>query len=139
MNRTSFLIFRLNLSQSARWPKKRNNAKRSLRFDSLFHFVFCCSNALCSQKITKRKSLGAPLTSDDDDNISTTSEIKTKGKTRIKKGVVLSDDDDDDEPQPSRRRTKRPSNVDSDTGKSLRAMMDIDDGLSSRYAVIDPH
>ncbi|KAG6328052.1 hypothetical protein ID866_11037 [Astraeus odoratus] len=49
--------------------------------------------------------------------------------TKVKNGAVLSEGDDDDDEiwVPRRRRAKGKGNVTSDTEKSLRAMMDIDD------------
>ena len=54
---------------------------------------------------------------------------QSKGSIRLKKGTVLSDDDDDDSsPHPRMSRMSiRPQ--DSDAEQSLKAMMDIDDGM----------
>jgi len=52
----------------------------------------------------------------------------------IKKGVVYSDEDDDSEVRRlGQRRPKRKSSLTSDSEMSLRAMMDIDDGVFSAY------
>lgn len=56
----------------------------------------------------------------------------------MKKGVVYSDEDDDGEVRmPGQRRLKRKSTVTSDSEISLRAMMDIDDGLFLPLNVIE--
>ena len=97
-----------------------------------------------SQQNIKRKSFAASLPSDDDeddsDNASINSNIQSgAGRTRIRKGVVLSDDEDI--PQPSRRKSKSASSVaskvDSEAERSLRAMMDIDDGPFILLLLID--
>ena len=51
----------------------------------------------------------------------------------VKKGVVYSDEDDDGEVRMlGQRRPRRKSTVTSDSEISLRAMMDIDDGVYFR-------
>lgn len=57
---------------------------------------------------------------------------------RVKKGVVMSDDEDDEDGRPQRTRgsTKGKAKAredNSDVENSLRAMMDVDDGMSGPH------
>lgn len=85
---------------------------------------------------TKRKSASA-LISDSEDNSSSSHSkplSKKEPEVRVKKGVVVSEDeeDDDDMPiitirKPSRKIYRAARQVDSDTERDLRAMMEVDD------------
>ena len=56
---------------------------------------------------------------------------QSKGSIRLKKRTVLSDDDDDDSSPHPRMSRMSIKPQDSDAEQSLKAMMDIDDGVQA--------